>query len=375
MESRISDLEHQIANNENKGSFLAKLLHLKNVIVEFEGLGDFESLLNRLTRQEEFLNGLIQKNREKNLEIKKAFLEELKILKNHFNLREVSPKIKEIRSKWIRTGLVSLEFQHEIEQTFNDYISEFHERERSFYEDKQKMLEDYVGRYKMLIEKAGSLSATNAENLSITIDDIKNQWSKLPKLPAKLFLPLKDQFRKVLHNNRPLQNLKGKGQPVNPDLNEIKRIKQDLIKKLEENLYAIPPQVEILNTFKTNWKNLPRVFSKDVKLLDNQAFILFDKYHELIFAYTLGLKKINGFDNYSIERQCEIMLKYLNEFLIKEKKELEMAKNNSGIIYTHDNNMQQMLDRQLRTKARRIEIKASLINDLKEGKINITGHK
>jgi len=50
---------------------------------------------------------------------------------------------------------------------------------------------------------------------------------------------------------------------------------------------------------------------------------------------------------------------------------LDKAENNSGIIYSHNRKMQDMLSRQLQMKIRRIETKTALIRDLSDGKIKL----
>ena len=75
---KINDLEKEIEESVNKGSFLMKLKHLKSQLSEHDGLGDYIVLEERLTKQEALLEDIIQKNRERNSEIKKSLLEEIR---------------------------------------------------------------------------------------------------------------------------------------------------------------------------------------------------------------------------------------------------------------------------------------------------------
>ena len=55
---KIDELEKSVNEATNKGSFLMKLLHMKEKMPEYKGIGDFEALIKRLEKLE---NGL-QKN-------------------------------------------------------------------------------------------------------------------------------------------------------------------------------------------------------------------------------------------------------------------------------------------------------------------------
>jgi hypothetical protein len=52
IEQKVESLEKNIEESENKGSFLMKLIHLKEYIAKFDGIGDFERLYRRLEEKE-----------------------------------------------------------------------------------------------------------------------------------------------------------------------------------------------------------------------------------------------------------------------------------------------------------------------------------
>ena len=78
LETKIKELTSIIASTENKGSYLMKLLHLKEQLKTHEGLGDYARLESILIDYEKQLNAIILQNRERNSEIKHALLEELR---------------------------------------------------------------------------------------------------------------------------------------------------------------------------------------------------------------------------------------------------------------------------------------------------------
>src|SRR5690554_1005408 len=70
IERKVETLEQEVEQAENKGSYLMRLVHLKENLTEFDGIGDFEGLYARLERLEEQLRALIAANRISNLKIK-----------------------------------------------------------------------------------------------------------------------------------------------------------------------------------------------------------------------------------------------------------------------------------------------------------------
>ena len=88
LQEKINQLEQDIHEKTNKGSYLMKLLHLKETLPQYEGLGDFIALYERLEQLEEYIREIINQNRERNLEIKTALLEEAKELEGIDNWKD-----------------------------------------------------------------------------------------------------------------------------------------------------------------------------------------------------------------------------------------------------------------------------------------------
>ena len=63
LKEKVEKLKSDIHENQNKGSFLMKLIHLKESLMKADALGDFIPLIEDLTKEEEFLNEIIQANR------------------------------------------------------------------------------------------------------------------------------------------------------------------------------------------------------------------------------------------------------------------------------------------------------------------------
>jgi len=82
IQEKVEKLKKDIEENQNKGSFLMKLIHLRDSLYESDALGDFVPMIEELNGLEEYLNEIIQANRAKNLEIKKGLIQEAEALKD-----------------------------------------------------------------------------------------------------------------------------------------------------------------------------------------------------------------------------------------------------------------------------------------------------
>jgi hypothetical protein len=74
--SKVNQLETEIEEAQNKGSYLTKLIQLRKRLLNFDGIGNFIPLLEKLDVLEGSLTSLIGENQSSNLEIKRALIEE-----------------------------------------------------------------------------------------------------------------------------------------------------------------------------------------------------------------------------------------------------------------------------------------------------------
>ncbi len=109
IKEKVDKLKNDIQENQNKGSFLMKLIHLRDSLFESDALGDFIPLIEELNQQEAFLNEIILANRAKNLEVKKALILEAEALKNDTDWKETAEKLKEDSS--YQHGVASIQKQ------------------------------------------------------------------------------------------------------------------------------------------------------------------------------------------------------------------------------------------------------------------------
>ena len=82
LRTKVDTTLANMAASDNKGSFLMKVLHLKEQLNTYEGLGDFEDLQRQLVAAEEAMAVTVAQNREKNLATKLGFIQEAEALRD-----------------------------------------------------------------------------------------------------------------------------------------------------------------------------------------------------------------------------------------------------------------------------------------------------
>jgi len=197
-ESKVAQLEKEVEEAQNKGSYLTKLVQLRKKLLSFDGLGDFIPLLQRLDKQEEFLGSLITVNQEKNLEIKRALLEEARAVKVEDNdWQGATDLLQEIKSKWIRTGPVEKEFQDEVENAFQEALDTFFQQRRDYFSLQNSLIADRIERYTALIAISDALvKMYDVEEASRQLRQIRAEWKEVGEIPVKRSAKLFKQFKR-----------------------------------------------------------------------------------------------------------------------------------------------------------------------------------
>ena len=102
-----------------------KLIHMRTYLATYNGLGDFEMLLQQIDELESSITNYIAKNRVKNEQIKAGLLLEAQELENSEDWEEVSEKFKELKMRWIRTGNTGQEEEEAICEEFDKILNDF----------------------------------------------------------------------------------------------------------------------------------------------------------------------------------------------------------------------------------------------------------
>jgi hypothetical protein len=370
-QSKVNNLLERIATSENKGSFLMKVLHMKEQVGNYDALGDFESIYHTLTKAEEDINDTIKQNREKNLSTKIALIQEAEAHSNSIEWKEATEKLKDLRTTWIKTGPVEKEVTEELEERFRVAIDRFFERKKDYFEDKKRMLNRTYERYKDLIKQ--SIALQNSEEWEITtakLKQLQNQWKEVGgNLPRKTTTNLWADFRKA--HNHFFDRLK---QKINNEKNESREKyyevnferKKELAIEAEKLLQQnnLNDAVKRAKELQAEWKKVGPVHP-DVSDMIWERFIKgCDKVFEMssLEHYIRKRQQANNITFTEIDG-LEARITALKDFIKSDKNELSVLEDNLGKLSDAPANdsFRNMLKGKIRNFNRKINTKQELI--------------
>jgi hypothetical protein len=349
---KVSILETTIQESENKGSYLMKLVHLQNIIVDHEGLGDYAQLDGKLTELESSLKDIIQSNRVRNSEIKKSQIEELRNAVKEINWKESTEAVHEIKSRWIKTGNPLESEQEELETSFWKEIEDFFERKRIFYEDKRRLQKIYKETYEYLVKEATHVPSLFGKAKYDKIDELKERWKDVGNIAKEEYDPLLRNFNFKLKAKAPIKE---------PQVN-IGSIVKDL-----ELMSTGKKRLDFrqLDQHKKTLKNF-RPFDQSLKLIKQEALDQTQVLMERDFIDKLARKRFKEFDRSDAEKKKTIRIGILRELISRDKSDLETFEENSAKFSSRAGDANDLIQRKLNQQKNKIEVKERLMKILKE---------
>jgi hypothetical protein len=351
LENEVSKIEEQVSNDTNKGSYLMKLTHLLEKLPEHNGLGDYEAIEGRITILLHEIKDWIQKNREKNLELKNKLLEDLKGAVEIVHWKEATDKVLEIKNQWIRTGNTEENQEKELESKFQLLIQDFFDRKKSFYEDKRRLASHYEEVYKELIEAAQKLKELDWNLRKSQIADLKEKWSDNGSIPSELYKPLRDQFNRAIKAafHRP----------------ESKNDLEGILKKLNEmNMNYAGVTKNDLKTVFNQLRKVPANSQREKKSR-SLAYELYQTVNEKSFVYQTCLRKHPGFSEKPLAEKKRLMLQVLRELRDRDQKELETIRSNRENFQTQNLDLNQLIQKKIHNQEMKILVKERIMEELK----------
>ena len=137
---KVNEVAQAIEESQNKGSYLMKLVHIRESLETYNAIGDYTAIEKRILELEQGIEDYISENRVKNTEIKTALLAEAQTLKDSDDWEEVSEYLKDLKMRWIRTGSVGDE-DEEMSEEFDRCLDVFFERRKAFF-DNERIVND-----------------------------------------------------------------------------------------------------------------------------------------------------------------------------------------------------------------------------------------
>jgi len=196
--SKVKGLSAEIEAAQNKGSFLTKVLQMKTYLIEFDGLGDFKPLLAELEKHEAYLKELIQANQVKNLEIKRALIQDAKEISAEEDVVEATDKLMEVKMKWVKTGPVDKQFQDQLTAEFQEVLDVFFLKRRAYFEEKNRQIDEKILILQGYIDTVHQLrKAEDIDDSVVKVKEIQKEWKNVVGLPPKKQSMLWKNFKKA----------------------------------------------------------------------------------------------------------------------------------------------------------------------------------
>lgn len=373
--NKVEQLEREIDEALNKGSYLTKLIQLQRKLKGFDALGDFVPLLRRLEEKEEYLKGLIEVNQLKNLEIKRALIEDVKVAAAVTDYATATDQIQEIKAKWIRTGPVDKEYQEEIETTFQQILDDFFQRRRDYFDEQNKLNQHRIEEYEKLIKITKTLSyAKDLDEAYQKARDVRNAWNNIGEVPPKRFFKVNKAYRHFLKLFYDKYNA-AKG--IEPKVRIDPRIvEQQKLLAQAEALLKSPDIIEASQEAKallSKWKEIKIPFKLADKELAEKFRMVCDKIFELSYLARVISRKYPAFDLKSPEEQLRTKYRELEWLTKREKSDLEFAQLEFDRTATGDPEQDKQAVGRINIQKRKVQMKERILIEFERKLKAITG--
>lgn len=366
VKEKVENLKKDIAENQNKGSFLMKLIHLRDALMHYDALGNFVPLLEELNQLENYLEEIIKANRKRNLEIKKGLILEAEALMNSTDWKKTSEEFKNLKQRWIKTGPVEKELEEGIDQQFNAAIDTFFENRKNYFDGLALQAEQNIKVYEDLLLQARQAYELADVKLAFEISKkIQKQWKESGRVPAEKRQPLWDEFSKL--NNRIFSKFKRAAQNT-PTISPANLIRK--LEKMSSEMKALaesPFRAETLPAAKRlqeEWKKLPKRKPREAQRTASSFVFSMDVVFEKSFLNRLAQSKYKDFDQKEPKEQKQIKTSILRDLINRDQRELETIKENSEKFRTHGDDFENILQRKINAYKRKVEVKNHILTEL-----------
>lgn len=368
---KVNNLLQRIETSDNKGSFLMKVLHMKEQVGSYDALGDFEQIYHTLSKAEEEINETIQQNREKNLSIKISLINEAEAHSESIDWKEATEKLKDLRTAWIKTGPVEKELTDEIEERFRNAVENFFERKKNFFEDKKRMQNRAYERYRDLINQSYHLANSDEwEETTAKLKQLQNEWKEVGgNLPRKTMTNLWNNFRKA-HNHfferlkRKIQREKNASREQFYEQNFER--KQELAIEAEQLLQdlSLNDAVKRAKELQAEWKKVGPVRPEVSDAIWERFIKACDRVFEMSsLEHYIRKRQQASNETFSETDGLQARINALRDFIKSDKSELELLETNLDKLNDSPSNdaFRNMLKGKIRNFNRKIGTKTALI--------------
>ncbi len=366
-QNKVTQLEEEVTEAQNKGSYLTKLVQLRKKMLGFDALGDFPPLLDRLDALEDVLSGLIHTNQLKNLEIKRALIDEAAAIAGSSDWKTVADQLQEIKTKWIKTGPVDKEIEEEVENTFQSLLDGFFQRRRDFFNEQNKLITERLDQYDLLIrlaERAARQSNFDLDAAFVEVRRLNNAWKAVGEVPIKKSGKLYKNFRKWTSIVYEKYNT-AKGIVIQKKVDP--RIEQQM--KMADEAEKLSKQADILaaaeraKVLLNSWKEIRVPFKLQDKELNERFRAACDKIFELSYLERVLARKYPAFELKSRAEQLRTKIREMEYLVRREKNDVQLAQENLDLMSRGGGEPDKMLVGKISTQKRKIAMKETILKE------------
>ncbi|MEN9958074.1 MAG: hypothetical protein RLZZ474_318 [Bacteroidota bacterium] len=324
--TKVIQLASEINDVQNKGSYLTKVVQMKAYLAEFDGLGDFQPLFTQLDSLEVFLKDLIQNNQIKNLEIKRALIEDAKVISGQEDVLQATEDLMELKAKWVKTGPVDKQYQDSLSDDFQEVMDHFFLRRRAYFEEKNRQIDEKILILQGYIDSVHQLrKAEDLDDSIIKVKELQKEWKNVIGLPPKKQSMLWKNFKKAndmfFEKYNRVKGIEYKPR-VDPRIQELTTMTGELELKLHDqpNMTAT---ADLAKAYLVKWKEI----TAQIKSVDRQMAERFRNVCDKIFEMNYLLRVISyrhpALNEKPRIEQLKIMINQMDYMTKKERGELE----------------------------------------------------
>lgn len=371
VQEKVDELIKIVDIAENKGSFLMKIIHLRESLNTYNALGDFESLYKSLDILEEKLKGQIHANHERNLEQKRNLMEELKAVLESPYLQESVDTVKNIQQRWVKTGKVPKEFEETMDLDFKNLTNQFFDDRKEHIDIKKQVTDQRILQYQELLKQAKALlDKANYEHDAEVFKQLQKDWKELGFIPKNSLAPLWQQFKEL--GDAFFQGYKTylKTRKKNIFKKNTDKIaeKEALVEKAKA-LYDLPVQeaVELSKKLQKEWKAIG--FIPKTEELQNEFYLASDFVFEYQYVVNLAHAKDKSFDKRDQSEQNQRMVRLIRSLIDRDQQELQRYQENASSIVirssSNDSVFDKVIDARLNSLERKLKAKKLILQKFK----------
>ena len=324
--NKVDILAREVTTVQNKGSFLTKVVQMKAYLAEFDGLGDFLPLFDQLDQMESYLRGLIQNNQIKNLEIKRALIQDAGQLAEQEDILKATEDLLEVKIKWVKTGPVDKQFQDELSEEFQAVLDAFFLRRRVYFEEKNRQIDEKIAILQGFIDAVHQLrKADDIDDSVVKVKELQKDWKTILGLPPKKQSMLWKNFKKAndmfFEKYNRIKGIDYKPR-VDPRVQELNTMTGELEIKLSDQANMVAT-AELAKAYLVKWKEV----SAQIKTIDRSMAERFRNACDKIFEMNYLLRVISyrhaNLNEKPRLEQLKIMINQMDYMTKKEKGELD----------------------------------------------------